>query len=412
MKKIFAIISAVLVLLMVACPAQAASGVSVTIPSFSVELNGETYQNRSARYPLLVYRDVTYFPMTYNLTRKLGLITGWDSAKGLYIVQHTEECTGKDAMDGKNRIGYRYKAEIPDYPIYVNGQRLVNKKEAYPVLNFRGVTYFPLSWRFAHDEFGWNISWDKKNGLRIDSTAVLTENTVKTDMKLKDISEEFSIEEGNLMYKQNPVLCGLTPELQENPKISAMACSGNSGSMLGVQLLYHSEIPAPYTPHRYYAFLEDKTGVYPVQNWNADDPCAVFFETKEAYYFGSYGREIDGTNHAVALSTVVKVEKGTRKETVLNPLYGKNASLQAIGILDDKLIVRACWFGTEEDLHRIDYGYTRVNPVKDGFYMIDSANRFHRIGEYLDGQAFLTNDGKLCVKNGQNKTVQVYEKKS
>ena len=34
-------------------------------------------------------------------------------------------------------------------------------------MNFRGVTYFPLSWRYAHDEFGWDIKWDAKTGLQV-----------------------------------------------------------------------------------------------------------------------------------------------------------------------------------------------------------------------------------------------------
>ena len=50
-------------------------------------LNDQVYDNQHARYPLLVYKDVTYFPMTYQLTRSLGLVTEWKDGKGLYIAQ-------------------------------------------------------------------------------------------------------------------------------------------------------------------------------------------------------------------------------------------------------------------------------------------------------------------------------------
>jgi hypothetical protein len=36
-------------------------------------------------------------------------------------------------------------------------------------LNFRNVTYFPLTWRFTADEFGWEYSWDEKSGLQINT---------------------------------------------------------------------------------------------------------------------------------------------------------------------------------------------------------------------------------------------------
>jgi len=44
-----------------------------------------------------------------------------------------------------------------------------NTKEEYPLLLFRGLTYFPLTWRFAVDEFGWAYSFNHKDGLIINS---------------------------------------------------------------------------------------------------------------------------------------------------------------------------------------------------------------------------------------------------
>ena len=52
----------------------------------------------------------------------------------------------------------------------VNGKSINNSAEEYPLVTFRGVTYFPLTWRFAVDEFGWDYSFDPENGLVINSS--------------------------------------------------------------------------------------------------------------------------------------------------------------------------------------------------------------------------------------------------
>ena len=43
---------------------------------------------------------------------------------------------------------------IGNTDITVNGKTINNDEEPYPLLVFRDVTYFPLTWRFAVDEFG------------------------------------------------------------------------------------------------------------------------------------------------------------------------------------------------------------------------------------------------------------------
>lgn len=43
------------------------------------------------------------------------------------------------------------------------------------------------------------------------------------------------------------------------------------------------------------------------------------------------------------------------KETVLNDLYSQYRSLEAIGVADDKLYVRAIYWGEEKDLQNPQY---------------------------------------------------------
>ena len=56
----------------VASPAMAAQQVKVTLPTFKVTLNQYEMENKYNQYPLIVYKDITYFPMTYHYADFLG----------------------------------------------------------------------------------------------------------------------------------------------------------------------------------------------------------------------------------------------------------------------------------------------------------------------------------------------------
>ncbi|MBO5430281.1 MAG: hypothetical protein J6A10_10055, partial [Peptococcaceae bacterium] len=86
--------------------AEAAQTVQVTLPSFDVTLNGQTHSNTYSKYPFIVYKDITYFPMTYYDSRLLGLTTAWSAEEGLaiakqdgYISEYLREVNGT-----KNKI--------------------------------------------------------------------------------------------------------------------------------------------------------------------------------------------------------------------------------------------------------------------------------------------------------------------
>lgn len=158
-----------------AAPASADTQVKVTLPTFPVTLNGTAVDNAGSQYPLIVYRDITYFPMTYHGSRFLQVKANWyDSTQVLFVgkAEQREQVLQLEKASGKNKSSYM--ATIPTYRIAVNTTRasefLENSKEPYPVLNFRNVTYFPLTWRFAVEEFGWDYQFDQQRGLVINST--------------------------------------------------------------------------------------------------------------------------------------------------------------------------------------------------------------------------------------------------
>lgn len=146
----------------------AGTGVSVTLPDFTVQLNGHTVENQYREYPLLVYRGITYFPMTWYDSRLLGLGANWSPDDGLSIKQGPVTSSyAPYRTDSRNAAAY--KASVLASAVTVNGKPIDNANEEYPLLSFRNITYFPLTWRFAHDEFGWEYQWSDTEGLSITS---------------------------------------------------------------------------------------------------------------------------------------------------------------------------------------------------------------------------------------------------
>ncbi len=187
-KKLFAA-ATMSAFLMMGTPASAEAAVPVTLPTFDVTLNGTVIENENRQYPLLVYNDITYVPMTYHDCRFLGLETAYNQADGLGI--NKSDLTGayyEDTAAKKNNK--RATAQLVSGNVKVNGKQIQNSRETYPLLLYRDVTYFPLTWRYAVEEFGWNYHFDSKTGLVITSTNQKTDSLTITDGRKE--AEEYS----------------------------------------------------------------------------------------------------------------------------------------------------------------------------------------------------------------------------
>ncbi|HBD64199.1 MAG TPA: hypothetical protein DC038_07155 [Clostridiales bacterium] len=144
-------------------------GVTVKLPSFPVTINGTLINNKTSQYPMIVYNGITYFPMTYYDCRFLGLESIWDAKNGL-TVEKTGVSWRYNKYSSNKPNNTSYTAKIAGFKIKVNGKKIDNSKQEYPLLFFRNITYFPLTWQFAVEEFGWKYSFDSINGLIITST--------------------------------------------------------------------------------------------------------------------------------------------------------------------------------------------------------------------------------------------------
>ena len=173
LKKIITVVFSIGFLGILTLPSVfAQQSVNVSLPAFKITMNDAVIDNSQRIYPIIVYKDITYVPMTYNDSRFLGLETKWSSDTGLQVNKISEQLSYNP--DKGYASSTLESAVLPEFKIGVNGQNIDNQSEAFPILVFRDVTYFPLTWRYMVNEFGWTSSFDANNGLIINSKAVTT----------------------------------------------------------------------------------------------------------------------------------------------------------------------------------------------------------------------------------------------
>lgn len=167
--------------------------VNITLPNFKVTMNGQIVNNSYSKYPLIVYKDITYFPMTYSDCRYLGIESTWKGDKEGLRVDTTGVTAAYNPYTSSSRNGRCYTAQIPSFPIKVNGKAIENSKEEYPLLSFRNITYFPMTWKYGVDEFGWDYKFDGKNGLVIKSKNIqLQQIDISNDRPKEDEYSDFA----------------------------------------------------------------------------------------------------------------------------------------------------------------------------------------------------------------------------
>lgn len=134
--------------------AAAEKTVNVTVPTFRVQINGTTVVGKTAEYPLLFYKNITYMPMTYDYCNLLGLESNWTKEEGLQISLRRDN-TIPTVTESNTKLNNpsRVAASIVNTPIIINNRKIDNTKEPYPFLRYRDVTYFPLTFQFLKEDF-------------------------------------------------------------------------------------------------------------------------------------------------------------------------------------------------------------------------------------------------------------------
>lgn len=138
----FMAVMAVILVLSSANAFAATKNVSVSLPSFKVTLNGSEINNSYSKYPLIVYKDITYFPMTFGGCRYLGLETKWDQKAGLEI-NKTNISYPLDEYKTNQKNSDKYTASIPKFNIKINEKTVDKKQCRISFVDFQGYNVFP-----------------------------------------------------------------------------------------------------------------------------------------------------------------------------------------------------------------------------------------------------------------------------
>lgn len=190
MKTKLIIVIVICTLLITSCPTTYAAPPTLiaSIPTFDVTLNGIQMNPSQSEYPLLVYKDITYIPMTYNLAHGLGLDVTFTLQEGLIINTGLSDVTLKDYIKS-SKNPQSVNISLPTFPINVNSTLVDNASEDYPIITYNNITYFPLTWQWVNDTFGWSMTFDHENGLVISSLAdsKTSERDLKSEHEDKNI---------------------------------------------------------------------------------------------------------------------------------------------------------------------------------------------------------------------------------
>ncbi len=155
----------IILMVILLCTTMTAFGeeVEVSLPEFDITLNNTKFDNSKEPYPFILYKNVTYLPMTWDISKALGIEGGWSDETGFSVAKSSQATLYHGVND--NQFKEEYKAVVAPFDVRVNGT-LVGES-AYPVLLYKDITYFPLTYDYITLAFELDYKWSDKNGLSL-----------------------------------------------------------------------------------------------------------------------------------------------------------------------------------------------------------------------------------------------------
>ena len=139
----------------------------LSLPAYPINLNGKMIDNAHLEYPFLTYKGITYMPLTYNLTRCLGIETSWTSENGLKV-DVTNVSSEYNPQLKKSQNAKRIKVQAPQYQVLVNDTPL-SGDDTYPCFVYNNIVYLPLTTELTENELNLSLQYDGKRGLAINA---------------------------------------------------------------------------------------------------------------------------------------------------------------------------------------------------------------------------------------------------
>ncbi|MHC1747857.1 MAG: hypothetical protein AB9856_05625 [Cellulosilyticaceae bacterium] len=181
----------------------ASKSIQVTLPKYPITINGMKVDNDCRQYPFIVYKGVTYLPLTYYDSRALGIETVLTDKTGLTL-DKTGICCGYRNQSGKQKNRNSQVASLPSFLIKINGKVIANNQQPYPILMLRKIAYLPITTDVAKNQLGIDYQFSEKTGLQLKASGPQVKE-IKLPMAMNCVDtgylhENFMIAKGYLYY--------------------------------------------------------------------------------------------------------------------------------------------------------------------------------------------------------------------
>lgn len=433
--------------------------VTVTIPDYQIIIDDASVYYADSIYPFLNYKGITYLPMTYEYSRAMNLTTGWLEGTAFMVAYQP---SWESLPVYETTVNKKYDtAIVPNgYNIYINAKKVDNSTVEYPLLNFKGVTYFPLTWEYAVEEFGWKINFEN-NILKID-----TENNTEYRWTLVEkhdndavlelyYSKDIPLEDGSTQHDYLKEWYSLDYYIGELTQLTDYTLNevNNTNTKVDVMVddgyVYYNEqklddIYIEEASNRYIKPEGVTESGYTISAWlsGKDIPLRVVYVSYNAYNYGengSFGRKREYTfieNNGKLISigpnttvenvyelngdiyfNTVKYGQTTFRHYMKNKwlwklsdegqldviVYGDYNSMEIIGKANNKLYLKCLW-SPENVMEDAPY---QVSLVNDGYYTFDGEGiRFITPYIYSDFDIVSDNGDIFAVNNILDKIIK------
>lgn len=176
-----------------------AKSVDIHLPTFDIYVNEVKVENDYKKYPFIVYKGITYFPLTYDDTKFMGWNLKWiKKTRELHVVS-TEQVNYQweeyKQVKGKTKNKKIMKAKTPEFKIKFGEKYLPKTIGKYPVLVYNHVTYIPLVYDYNYEDSCMSFVFSKEKGLEITRPEALHLDIFKKNT--------FNFDNGSITYYEN-----------------------------------------------------------------------------------------------------------------------------------------------------------------------------------------------------------------
>lgn len=176
-----------------------AKSVDIHLPTFNIYVNEVKVENDYKKYPFIVYKGITYFPLTYDDSKFMGWNLKWiKKTRELHVVS-TEQVNYQweeyKQVKGKTKNKKIMKAKTPEFKIKFGDEYLPKTIGKYPVLVYNHVTYIPLVYDYNYEDSCMSFVFSKEKGLEITRPEALHLDIFKKNT--------FNFDNGSITYYEN-----------------------------------------------------------------------------------------------------------------------------------------------------------------------------------------------------------------